>query len=370
MFQDQKMKYFLIAGEASGDLHGARIMKSILQEDKSAEFRFWGGDQMNAVAPGLITHYKANAIMGFVEVVMSLKKVLNNLSHCKSEILKFQPDVVIFIDYPGFNLRMAEFCKKNGFKTVYFIAPKVWAWKENRAKKLELYIDLLLIIFPFEIEYFKKWKVNTQYIGNPLLDEVDEFNAANPFNKGNDKPILALLPGSRRQEIKLMLPIMLDTAARLPQFRVLICGAPGLEYDDYEPYLKKDVDLEFGRTYSILARSEAAIVCSGTASLETALLNVPQVCAYKANPISIAIGRLLVKAKYMSLVNLNLGRLAVPELLQEVFTVERILTELENVLPGGKGHEKLQQDYAELRKVFGEHGADKRAAKEIIQLIS
>jgi lipid-A-disaccharide synthase len=364
------MKYFLIAGEASGDLHGSRIMKSILKQDAAAQFRFWGGDQMNAVAPGLITHYKANAIMGFVEVLMSLKKVLNNLSHCKSEILKFQPDVVIFIDYPGFNLRMTEFAKKNGFKTVYFIAPKVWAWKENRAKKLEKYVDLLLIIFPFEIEYFKKWKVNTKYIGNPLLDEVADFRAANPYQKGDEKPILALLPGSRRQEIKLMLPIMLQTAAKLNQFRILICGAPGLEYKDYEPYLKKEVNLEFGKTYSILARSEAAIVCSGTASLETALLNVPQVCAYKASPISIAIGRLLVKAKYMSLVNLNLGRLAVPELLQEVFTEERILSELTAVLPGGKDHEKLMKDYAELRQLFGEHGADTRAAKEIIQLIS
>jgi lipid-A-disaccharide synthase len=364
------MKYFLIAGEASGDLHGSRIMKSILKQDAAAQFRFWGGDQMNAVAPGLITHYKANAIMGFVEVLMSLKKVLNNLSHCKSEILKFQPDVVIFIDYPGFNLRMTEFAKKNGFKTVYFIAPKVWAWKENRAKKLEKYVDLLLIIFPFEIEYFKKWKVNTKYIGNPLLDEVADFRAANPYQKGDEKPILALLPGSRRQEIKLMLPIMLQTAAKLNQFRVLICGAPGLEYKDYEPYLKEDVNLEFGKTYSILAISEAAIVCSGTASLETALLNVPQVCAYKASPISIAIGRLLVKAKYMSLVNLNLGRLAVPELLQEVFTEERILSELTAVLPGGKDHEKLMKDYAELRLLFGEHGADTRAAKEIIQLIS
>jgi lipid-A-disaccharide synthase len=359
------MKYFLIAGEASGDLHGANLIKAIRHRDENAEFNFWGGDLMKAGSDGLLKHYKDVTIMGFVEVLFNLRTIFSNIALCKKHILASRPDVVILIDYPGFNLRIAEFCKLNGIRTVYYIAPKIWAWKESRGKKLEKFVDLLLIIFPFEIEYFKKWAINTHYVGNPLLDEIKMAPDKKPASS-----TIALLPGSRQQEISRMLPVMLQTVRNFPDHTFTIAGAPGINRSFYEPYLNGKVDIVFGETYSLLNNSTAAIVCSGTATLETALFNVPQVCGYVAHPVSYSIARALVNIKYISLVNLCLNRPAITELIQADFTPEKMTVALNKILPGGPEHIRLMNDYKELKNMLGNEGASDKAAEKIIGLIA
>lgn len=360
------MRYFIIAGEASGDLHGSNLIRSIKQTDRHAEFNFWGGDLMKAEAEGLLVHYKDVTIMGFVEVLFNLRTIFKNISTCKQQILAFKPDVVVLIDYPGFNLRIAQFCKEQGIKTAYYIAPKIWAWKENRGKKLEKFVDLLLIIFPFEIEYFKKWAINTRYVGNPLVDSI----AKGPnTGESKDDRLIALLPGSRKQEIARILPVMLQVVTRFSGYRFVIAGAPGINPEFYSPYLNNQVEVVFGETYRLLQNSTAAIVCSGTATLETALFNVPQVCGYVANPVSYAIAKKLVKIKYISLVNLCLDKPAITELIQGDFTPHNITEELTKILPGGVNHHKLMADYRDLRQLLEQEGASNKAAKEIIGLV-
>ncbi len=362
------MKYFIIAGEASGDLHGANLMKAIKQQDADAIFQYWGGDRMQQEAAGLLVHYKDVTIMGFVEVVLNIRKILGNIRLCKKQITAFQPDVVIMIDYPGFNLRIAEFCKKLHIRTVYYIAPKVWAWKENRAKKLEQFVDDLLLIFPFEVNYFKKWKVNAHYVGNPLLDEISHYPFDTNFRKNNqldERPIIALLPGSRKQEVKKMLPVMIEATAIYKNHQLVIAGAPGLDPSFYEPWLNSRLGIVFGKTYDLLANSETAIVCSGTATLETALLHVPQVCGYAGNPISYAIAKRLVKLKYISLVNLCMDAPYITELIQYDMTAENLRKEMELIMPGGSKREQMLTDYASLQKLLGGKGASERAAKII-----
>ncbi len=367
------MKYFLIAGEASGDLHGANLIKSIKQKDANAEFNYWGGDLMEAEASGLLMHYKKVTIMGFVEVILNLRSILSNINICKQQIEAFNPDVVILIDYPGFNLRIAEFCKSKNIKTVYYIAPKIWAWKENRGKKLEQFIDLLLLIFPFEVSYFEKWHVKTRYVGNPLLDAIANHKPDDSFKQAyvvNRKPIIALLPGSRKQEINRILPLMMEVMSRFPNHQFVIGGAPGLDPDFYQPFLNQQVKVVFGKTYDLMKHASGAIVCSGTATLETALYNVPQVCGYVANPISYRIARLLVKnIKYISLVNLCLDKPAIVELIQNDFTVDKVTQELNAVLPGGNKHLNLMQDYQKLRTDLGGEGASLKAAEAILKLV-
>jgi lipid-A-disaccharide synthase len=362
------MRYFIIAGEASGDLHGSNLIKSIKQKDPFAEFNFWGGDLMKAEAEGLLVHYKDITIMGFVEVLFNLRTIFKNLDRCKEHILSFKPDVVILVDYPGFNLRIAAFCKQNSIKTAYYIAPKIWAWKENRGKKLEQFVDLLLIIFPFEVEYFKKWRVKAHYIGNPLVETVDNHIRDNKPATTQGKPVIALLPGSRKQEIKRILPVMLQVVRRFPDYQFVIAGAPGISKEFYQPWLTPQVEVVFAQTYNVLQNSTAAIVCSGTATLETALFNVPQVCGYVANPVSYAIARMLVKIKYISLVNLCLDKPAITELIQHDFNPDKIATELQAVLPGGNKLQTLLTDYATLRKNLQGHGASERGAEAIIEL--
>ncbi|MES2779563.1 MAG: lipid-A-disaccharide synthase [Bacteroidota bacterium] len=366
------MKYFIIAGEASGDLHGSNLIKAIKQQDAGAEFQFWGGDEMNAQAKGLLKHYKEVAIMGFVEVVMNLRTIFSNIDTCKNQIDTFNPDVVILIDYPGFNLRIAEYCKGKNIKTVYYISPKVWAWKENRARKLEQFVDKLLLIFPFEVEYFKKWNVNATFVGNPLLDAIEQF-VPNPAFKIkhslDNRLIIALMPGSRKQEISKILPMMIEATERYTDYQLVIAGAPGMDPGFYKPYLNKRVSIVFNETYDLLNLSTAAVVCSGTATLETALFNVPQVCGYIANSISYAIAKLLVNIKYISLVNLNLNRNCITELIQKDFSVAKLTYELDKVLPNGSERERMLKDYAELRTILGGEGASSRAAKEIISLM-
>lgn len=362
------MKYFIIAGEASGDLHGANLIKAIKKVDAKAVFHFWGGDKMKAEADGLLVHYKEVAIMGFVEVLMNLRTILGNIKKCKQQILDFKPDVVVLIDYPGFNMRIAEFCKKQRIKTAYYISPKVWAWKENRAKKLEQFVDELLLIFPFEVNYFKKWKVKATYVGNPLLDEISEFKPNSNFYKDNTldtRPVIALLPGSRKQEVTKMLPIMLEATKKYTDYQLVIAGAPGLDKSFYEPYLNERLNIVFGQTYDLLNISTAAVVCSGTATLETALFNVPQVCGYAGNQISYLIIKMLANLEYISLVNLCLRRTCITELIQHDVTPSKLQYELELIMPGGANRERMLKDYVELKNLLGDVGASDRAAKVI-----
>lgn len=368
------MKYFIVAGEASGDLHGANLIKAIKAKDSQAEFQYWGGDLMQAQANGLLMHYNQTAIMGFVEVLLKIRTILGFIAKCKKQILAFQPDVVILIDYPGFNLRIAEFAKDHKIKTVYYIAPKVWAWKENRAKKLEKFVDELLLIFPFEVSYFKKWNVKATYIGNPLLDEINAFAPDPDFRTKNNllaqKPIIALLPGSRKQEISTTLPNMMLLANEYKDFKFVICGAPSIKPEFYQTFIGANTKIIYNRTYEVLHLAKAAIVCSGTATLETALFKVPQVCAYVANNISYFIAKQFVKIKYISLVNLNLDKPAITELIQHDYTLEKLKQEFESILPKGNKHAALLQDYATLATALNKQGASKNAAQIIIDLIT
>lgn len=362
------MKYFIIVGEASGDLHGANLICSLKKVDANANFRFWGGDKMNAEASGLLVHYRDTAVMGLIEVVMKLRTILKNIDLCKKQILDFKPDVVVLIDYPGFNLRIAEFCKKNNFRTVYYISPKVWAWKENRAKKLEKFVDQLLLIFPFEVVYFKKWKVNALYVGNPLLDEIASFIPDKNFflkNNLDSKPIIALLPGSRKHEISRMLPTMIEGVKKYAGYQFVIAGAPSVDKSFYEEYLTNEVKIVFDQTYDLLHHAVAGIVCSGTATLEAALFDVPQVCGYAGHPVTYLIGKMLVKIEHFSLVNLCLQRLCITELLQHQFNIQSVQHELELILPDGKNRNKMIADYAELRNLLGNAGASDKAAQLI-----
>lgn len=365
------MKYFIIAGEPSGDLHGSNLIQAIQQKDKQSEIKFWGGDWMKQKAPdGLLTHYKEITTMGIVEVVKKLGSIFKNMNRCKSDILNFKPDVVVFIDFPGFNIRIAEFCKTNGIKTAYYIAPKIWAWKEYRGKKLEKFIDELIIIFPFEVEYFKKWKVNCTYVGNPLLDSIAKYRSAQLQNARtqNQIPTIALLPGSRRQEITKILPVMLSVVKHFPNHKFVVAGVSALDNSVYAPFVQDNIEIVYDKTYQVLENAEAAVVCSGTATLETALLNVPQVCGYIANPISVWIARKLVSVKYASLVNLCLNRFAITELIQEEFTTENIVKELSLILPNGEKRETLLNDYAIVRAMLDKQGASSGAAEVIINL--
>lgn len=367
------MKYFLIAGEASGDLHGANLIKAIRRNDPEGIFEYWGGDRMKAEADGLLVHYKDVTIMGFVEVLFKLRTVLGNIEKCKQQIAAFKPDVVILIDYPGFNLRIAEFCKQTGIKVCYYIAPKIWAWKEKRGEKLERFVDELWLIFPFEVEYFKKWNVHSTFVGNPLLDEIASFKPDAGFYTNNQldgRSIIALLPGSRKQEISRMLPVMLQTISHYPDKQFVIAGAPGIDPSFYTPYLNNNVKVIFNQTYQLLHHAQAAIVCSGTATLETALFRVPQVCGYAGNPVSYAIAKLLVKIKYISLVNLNLNKPAITELIQGDFTPHKIIKELDAVLPGGDKHDQLMKDYDHLHKIMGGEGASGRAAERLLRMVN
>ncbi len=367
------MKYYMIAGEASGDLHGSNLIKGIKEVDSSAQIRCWGGDLMKEAGGDLVKHYKEGAIMGFVEVVANLGKISRNLNDCKKDIMEFNPDVVVLIDYPGFNFRIAEFAKKNGFRVFYYIAPKVWAWKEKRVHRLKKFVDRLFIIFPFEIEYFKKWGIDAIYRGNPLLDSVDNYSRANETREeffartGLDatRESVALLAGSRKGEIKYLLPRMIEVARKFPDNQFLMACAPSMEREFYESIIGKkcnNIKLLFGETYSILRHCRAAIINSGTASLEAALIGVPQVVCYGGNEISYQIAKRVVKLKYISLANLIMDRGLFKELIQHDCTPELIAQELEMLLHNGTYRTKMMEDYAMVREVLGGKGASAKVA--------
>lgn len=365
------MRYYLVAGEASGDLHGSNLIKGLKALDKQSEFRCWGGDLMKAEGAVLVKHYKESAIMGFVEVLANLNKITSNLKECKKDIESYHPDVLILIDYPGFNFRIAKFAKKRGLKVFYYIAPKVWAWKESRVHKLRKFTDRLFIIFPFEIDYFKKWGIDAIYRGNPLLDSVDNYQY-HQLDFTSQKPLVALLAGSRRSEISYLLPRMIEVAKRHSEYRFILAGAPSIEKSYYESFLipaKSDIELISGDTYSILKQAKAAIISSGTASLEAALLRTPQVVCYGGNEISYQIARRLVKLKYISLANLIMNKGLFKELIQHDCTPDNISTELQRLINNTEYRQKMIDDFDRVREVLGGKGAsDKVAAAMLAEL--
>ncbi|HTH82115.1 MAG TPA: lipid-A-disaccharide synthase [Mucilaginibacter sp.] len=365
------MKYYLVAGEASGDLHGANLMKELKKLDPQAGFRFFGGDLMQAEGGTLVKHYADMAYMGFFEVAANLRSILKNLVACKSDIAAYHPDVLILIDFPGFNLKIAAFAKQNNLPVYYYISPKVWAWNQKRVLKIKKIVDHLFCILPFEVDFYKEWGMDVDYVGNPLLDAVSAFKPAPDFlqkNKLTEKKIIALLPGSRRQEINNLLPGMLNVADQYPEYQFVIAGAPSFNMDFYDQYLKgKPIPVLFNVTYDILSNACAAIVASGTATLETALFHVPQIVVYKSSPVSMAIARMVVKIKYISLVNLIMNNGVVHELIQQDCTPASMGAELDLLLNDRDYRQKILDDYKELDKKMGEPGASAKTAALIVK---
>ncbi len=368
------MKYYIIAGEASGDLHGSNLMKALLKQDDKADIRFWGGDLMQSVGGELVMHYKERQFMGFAEVIYNLRKVLGQIKFCKSDLEKFQPDVIIFIDNSGFNLRIAKWAKAKNFKTHYYISPQVWASRAGRVEKIKHNVDAMYVILPFEKEFYKKYDYDVNFVGHPLIDaiadrpQVEEAKFRTEHNL-SEKPIIALLPGSRKQEIKKMLGVMLSLVNDFKDYQFVIAGAPSQDFDFYKPFIKQDnVDFISNKTYDLLSVSSAALVTSGTATLETALFKVPQVVCYKANAISYLIAKRIITLKFISLVNLIMDREVVTELIQGDLNKKRLMKELSVILDSEK-REQLFLDYYELEKKLGGRGASDNAAKLIYNAV-
>ena len=385
------MKYYIIAGEASGDLHGSNLMKGIYAEDPQAEIRFWGGDAMASVwkntpdiSSGLVRHYKEGAVMGFVEVIAKAGKLLGNVKFCKKDILEWKPDVVILIDYPGFNFKIAEFAHKAGFKVFYYIAPKVWASREKRIEKLRKYVDKLFIVFPFEKPYFDSKGIEYIYRGNPLVDAVDGSEAMNESKKDflgrNSLPdcqFVAMLAGSRKAEISTMMPVLTEFAAKmhsLPEYadyKFIIAGAPARNLEDYSEWLTEEnskyIKILFGQTQSIIRHAEAGVINSGTASLETALFGTPQVVGYIINPITYWIAKKIIKIKYISLGNLIVDRLAFKEFIQHDCNADALVTEIRELIENQERRNAMLAEYADIRALLGGSGASAAVAKAMIE---
>lgn len=366
------MKYYIIAGEASGDLHASNLMKALLEKDKNAEFRFWGGDLMQQVGGTLVKHYRDLAFMGFLEVAKNLKTILGNIKKCKEDLQNYQPDVLILVDYPGFNLRIAEFAKGLGIKVIYYISPQLWAWKEGRVETIKKHVDEMLVILPFEEDFYKKHQYEAHFVGHPLLDAISGLKEINAeaFKKENglnDKEIIALLPGSRKQEVEKMLSMMLSVRPFFKEYQFVIAGAPSLPKDFYEKFVDDDVHFVSNKTYDLLRCSKAALVTSGTATLETALLNIPEIVCYRTSKVSYEIGKRLVKnIKYISLVNLIMDKEVVKELIQKELNTQNLVAELHLILEG-ENREKILKNYELLREKLGGKGASNKAAEIITQ---
>lgn len=363
------MRYYIIAGEASGDLHGSNLIKAIHQKDAAAHIRCWGGDKMQAAGAELVKHYRDLAFMGFVEVLMHLRTILGNIDFCKKDIAAYKPDVLVLIDYPGFNMRIAEWAKQQGIKVVYYISPQVWAWKESRTKKLKRDVDKMLVILPFEVDFYKKWNYEVNYVGHPLIQVVEQ-ELQTPATKLSDKPIIALLPGSRAQEIKVKLPIMLDAVKHYPDYQFIIAQAPSQPDELYTSIIgNQQVQLAKGQTYNLLKQATAALVTSGTATLETALFGVPQVVCYKGNPISYWLAKQLIKVKYISLVNLIMDKPVITELIQADLNEAMLKQELDKILYNKEHISKLKADYAQLWHLLGDSNASENAAEAIVNVL-
>lgn len=370
------MKYYLIVGEASGDLHASNLMRALQHEDPQAEFRFFGGDLMKAVGGTCVKHYRELAYMGFIPVLLHLRTIFRNMDFCKKDVEAWQPDVLILVDYPGFNLKIAEYIKRHTqIPVYYYISPKIWAWKEYRIKNIKRDVDELFSILPFEVDFFKKHQYPIHYVGNPCVDAVDDFRKKgqetfSEFVTANgleDKPIIALLAGSRRQEIKDNLTRMIEAARSFPQYQFVVAGAPGIEPDFYKRYIDSSMKIVFGQTYRLLQQAEAALVTSGTATLETALFRVPQVVCYyiSAGKLVSFLRRHILKVKYISLVNLIADREVVTELVADGMTVSNIKKELAKIISGGNGRSRMLSEYDRLIGILGEPGASERAAAQI-----
>ncbi len=365
------MKYYVIAGEASGDLYGAKLLEGLKNEDAEADFRIWGGDLMEAQGTKLIKHYRDLAFMGFVEVAKNIRTIRRNMQFCKSDILQYRPDVLILIDYPGFNLRIADWAKKQGIRVFYYISPTVWAWHRSRIKQIKQSVERLFVIFPFEPAFFQEHDYQVDYAGHPLLDVINEHQQNLNFrleNRLSDLPIIALLPGSRVQEIKRMLGVMLQMLPRFPDYQFVIAAAPSIDnglyksiLEDYGFPLSPRLHLVYNKTYDILKEARAALVTSGTATVETALFNVPQVVCYKTNFLTYQIARRLVDLSHIGMVNIIAKKTVAEELIQKDLNPERLEVELQRILQA-KHHQNIQRDYAAIRAQLGETGVAKRVA--------
>jgi lipid-A-disaccharide synthase len=368
------MRYYIIAGEASGDLHASNLIRELKILDPAADFRAWGGDMMQEQGATLVKHYRELAFMGFKEVIANLRTIFRNLKFCKEDIKTWNPDVIIFVDYPGFNMRIAEWARIEGFRIVYYISPQVWAWKEGRAKKLKRDIDKMIVILPFEKDFYKKYSFEVSYVGHPLLDVISNYKPDAEFKEKHHlagKKIVALLPGSRKQEIIKKLPVMLSIKSQFPAYAFVIGGAPGISPEFYAtiPGCDADIEIVFQKTYDLLMNSDAALVTSGTATLETALLGVPEVVCYLGSKFSYEIGKRLVKVNFISLVNLIMGKMIVKELIQHDFTPKNLVIELNKLLTDNRYREGMQKNYVLLKEKLGGEGASKRAANEVWEFV-
>ncbi len=372
MFFCDKMKYYIIAGEASGDLHGANLITSLKKKDPRAKIRAWGGNLMKKQGATLVKHYRDLAFMGFVEVLLHLRTILRNLRFCKRDIMRFKPDAIILIDYPGFNMKIAKFAHKHGIKVYYYISPQVWAWKKRRVHTIKEVVDKMLVILPFEKDFYDEYRVDAHFVGHPLLDELSKVRYINKNNfvrqnkLNSKKEIIALLPGSRKQEVGRMLEVMLKVVDKFPEYQFVVGCAPSLPEEYYKSLVgNENVQLVFNKTYQLLQVASAALVTSGTATLETALFYVPEVVCYKGNKISYLIAKNLIKVKYISLVNLIMDKPVVKELIQNDLTPENIEAELKLLLTNHKVQRQLLDDYEDLRYKLGNAGASNNAATVI-----
>lgn len=369
------MKLYIIAGEASGDLHGSNLIKQLRKNEESLSVRCWGGDMMAEAGGDVVKHYRDLAFMGFVEVLMNLRTILKNIDVCKEDILLYKPDAIILIDYPGFNLRIAKWAKQQGIKVFYYISPQIWAWKQNRVHQIKANVDRMFVVLPFEQDFYKKFDCDVTFVGHPLLDvisenkgHIDDFRAAHNLD---NKPLIALLPGSRKQEISVMLPIMLSVVSKFPDYQFVIAGAPGQTPEFYKTWHDQFPGLKiiFGETYKLLRFAEAGLITSGTATLEAGLFKLPQVVCYKGNSISYEIAKRIIKVKYISLVNLILDREAVKELIQHELNTSNLEKHLQAILNHKNPVSQIMKDYDELRVRLGGQGASERTAIAMLKIL-
>ena len=364
------MKYYIIAGEASGDLHGSNLIKELRKKDAAANIRCWGGNKMENAGAVLVKHFRELAFMGFTEVIKNLPTIFKNLAFCKKDITAFKPDTLILIDYPGFNMRIAKWAHQQKIKVVYYISPQIWAWKENRVHAIKRDVDKMLVILPFEKDFYKKFNVEVEYVGHPLAEVISNFNRDNPDIE--KEKIIAVLPGSRKQEILIKLPIMLQVADYFPDYKFIVAKAPGLEDSFYSEFLQpyKNVSSVTDQTYNLLAKSTAAMVTSGTATLETALFKVPQIICYKGGKVSYEIAKRLIKIKYIGLVNLIMNKEVVKELIQDELNVENLTAELKILLEEEQKINAVKKDYDSLFSLLqGSGNASANAAQKIYEFL-
>lgn len=366
------MKYFIIAGERSGDLHGSNLIKAIKKADNQANIKAWGGDYMQEAGAEITKHYRDLAFMGFLEVLKNLPTILGFIGECKKTIETFQPDAIILIDYAGFNMRIAKWAKKKGYKVFYYISPKVWAWNQSRAWSLKKNLDRLFVIFPFEVDFFKKYNFEVEFVGNPLFDAIATFKPAADFlerNNLSEKKIIALLPGSRKQEVEKMLNLMVASQSKFADYKFVIAGVGNLSLDFYQPFLNENIKLVTDQTYDLLSHSTAALVTSGTATLETALFGVPQVVCYKTSGLSYKIAKWVIKVPYISLVNLVAQKEVVKELIQDELTIENLSKELNKILNVADSRNKQINEYKQVKESLGDIGASEKTGRRIVEIL-